>query len=40
MRTTPASRAFTEDDIADDVVYDLLEHARLAPNGGNRQAWR
>ena len=40
MRTTPASREFTEDDVADDVLYDILEHARFAPNGGNRQAWR
>src|SRR5215211_7750414 len=40
MRTTPASRQFTEDDVPDDVLYDILEHARFAPNGGNRQAWR
>jgi len=40
MRTTPASREFTADDIPDDVLYDILEHARFAPNGGNRQAWR
>jgi nitroreductase len=40
MRTTPASREFTDDDIPDDTLYDILEHARFAPNGGNRQAWR
>ena len=40
MRTTPAVRAFTDDDIPDDVLYDILDHARFAPNGGNRQAWR
>jgi nitroreductase len=40
MRTTPASREFTEDDLPDDTLYDILEHARFAPNGGNRQAWR
>lgn len=40
MRTTPASREFTGDDLPDDVLYDILEHARFAPNGGNRQAWR
>jgi nitroreductase len=40
MRTTPATRAFTDDDIPDDVLYDVLENARFAPNGGNRQAWR
>jgi nitroreductase len=40
MRTTPASREYTADDLPDDVLYDILEHARFAPNGGNRQAWR
>lgn len=40
MRTTPATREFTDDDLPDDVLYDILEHARFAPNGGNRQAWR
>jgi nitroreductase len=40
MRTTPASREFTQDDIPDQVLYDLLDDARFAPNGGNRQAWR
>ena len=40
MRSTPASREFSEDDVPDDVLYDILEHARFAPNGGNRQAWR
>jgi nitroreductase len=39
MRTTPATREFTDDDIPDDVLYDILEHARFAPNGGNRQGW-
>jgi nitroreductase len=40
MRTTPASRHFTEDEVSDEVLYDILEVARFAPNGGNRQAWR
>lgn len=40
MRTTPATREFTDDDVSDEVLYDLLEDARFAPNGGNRQAWR
>jgi nitroreductase len=39
MRTTPASRELTDEDVPDDVLYDILEHARFAPNGGNRQAW-
>jgi nitroreductase len=40
MRTTPASRDFTDDDISDADLYDILEQARFAPNGGNRQAWK
>jgi nitroreductase len=40
MRTTPASREYTDDDIPDAVLYDILDVARFAPNGGNRQAWR
>jgi nitroreductase len=40
MRTTPSTREFTDDPLPDDVLYDILEHARFAPNGGNRQAWR
>ncbi len=39
MRTTPATRAFTDADLPDDVLYEILEAARFAPNGGNRQAW-
>src|SRR5205823_8431158 len=39
MRTTPATRAFTDDQLPDDVLYDILDDARFAPNGGNRQAW-
>ena len=39
MTTTPATRAFGEGDLPDDVLYDILDHARFAPNGGNRQAW-
>jgi nitroreductase len=40
MRTTPASREFTGEDVPNDVLYQILDHARFAPNGGNRQAWR
>jgi nitroreductase len=39
MRTTPATREFTDDPLPDDVLFDILDHARFAPNGGNRQAW-
>jgi nitroreductase len=40
MRTTPATRVFTDDDLPDDDLYEILDAARFAPNGGNRQAWR
>lgn len=40
MRTTPATREFTEDDLPDSTLYEMLDDARFAPNGGNRQAWR
>ncbi|MGE0881791.1 MAG: nitroreductase family protein [Acidimicrobiia bacterium] len=40
MRTTPATRTFTDDPVPDDVLYDILEVARFAPNGGNRQGWK
>ena len=40
MRTTPATRAFTDAELPDDVLYEILDAARFAPTGGNRQAWR
>jgi nitroreductase len=40
LRTTGAVREFTDQAVDDDTVYRLLETARFAPNGGNRQAWR
>jgi nitroreductase len=39
LRTTGAVRDFLPEPVGDDVVYRLLETARFAPNGGNRQAW-
>jgi nitroreductase len=39
MTTTPATRAFGDDPLPDETLYDVLDHARFAPNGGNRQAW-
>jgi nitroreductase len=40
LRTTGAVREFTDEAVDDATVYRLLETARFAPNGGNRQAWR
>jgi nitroreductase len=39
LRSTGAVRDFTDEPVPDDVVYGLLDTARFAPNGGNRQAW-
>jgi nitroreductase len=39
MRTTPATRAFTDEPVDDEVLYRILDHARFAPSGGNRQGW-
>ena len=39
MRTTPGTRAFTEQPVEDAVLYRMLDHARFAPSGGNRQGW-
>ncbi|MGO9196294.1 MAG: nitroreductase family protein [Acidimicrobiales bacterium] len=40
MRTTGAARAFTEDEVPDAVLRRILDNARYAPSGGNRQPWR
>jgi nitroreductase len=40
MRTTPATRAFTAEPVADEVLYRMLDNARFAPSGGNRQGQR
>ncbi|GAB37339.1 putative oxidoreductase [Gordonia sputi NBRC 100414] len=37
MRTTFASRSYTDDPLPDDVLFDILDVARFAPSGGNRQ---
>lgn len=40
MRTTAAVRDFTDEPVPDDVLRDVLDDARFAPSGGNRQGWR
>lgn len=40
MCTTPATREFTDEPVPDAVLYRILDHARFAPSGGNRQGWR
>ena len=40
MRTAFAARDFTADPVLDDVLEAILDNARFAPSGGNRQGWR
>ncbi|MFL6160175.1 MAG: nitroreductase family protein [Marmoricola sp.] len=40
MRTTAAVREFTDDPLPDDVLHAILDNARFAPSGGNRQGAR
>jgi nitroreductase len=37
MRTTAAVREFTDDPLPDEVLHTILDNARFAPSGGNRQ---
>ena len=39
MITRRSVRRFTDEPVSDEIVKILLETARLAPTGGNRQAW-
>jgi len=40
MRTTFACREYTDEAVSDRQVHDILELARFAPSGGNRQGNR
>lgn len=40
MRSTSAVREFTDDPLPDDVLDRILDNARFAPTGGNRQGVR
>lgn len=40
MRTTGAVREFTDEPVADATIESILDVARFAPSGGNRQSWR
>jgi nitroreductase len=40
MRTTSAVRQFTTDPLPDEILYTILDNARFAPSGGNRQGTR
>ncbi|SPM26648.1 nitroreductase family protein [Mycobacterium terramassiliense] len=40
MRSTPAVREFADDPLPDEVLARILDNARFAPTGGNRQGVR
>ena len=40
MRCAPSTRNFTDEPVARDVLERVLDNARYAPSGGNRQGWR
>lgn len=40
MRTTFAARQFTPAEVSDAQLERILENARFAPSGGNRQGWK
>lgn len=39
MRTTFSCREWTDEPVDDATVHRILDNARFAPNGGNRQGW-
>ncbi|MEO3783813.1 nitroreductase family protein [Actinocorallia sp. B10E7] len=40
LRGTAAIREFTDEPVSDATVYRILDSARFAPSGGNKQGWR
>ena len=40
LRSTGSARVFTDQPVSDDVVAAIVDDARFAPSGGNRQGWR
>jgi nitroreductase len=40
IRTTGSVREFTDEPVSDATVAEILDDARFAPSGGNRQPWR
>ncbi|MBV1876778.1 MAG: nitroreductase family protein [Pseudomonadales bacterium] len=40
MRTTFAAREYTDASLSDELLYEILDNARFAPSGGNRQGAR
>jgi nitroreductase len=40
MRTAGSTRDFRPDPVPAEIVHRVLDNARFAPSGGNRQGWR
>jgi nitroreductase len=40
MRGAPSTRRFTDEPVSDEALARVLDNARFAPSGGNRQGWR
>jgi len=40
LRTTGSVRRFTDEPVTDATLHAILDDARFAPSGGNRQPWR
>jgi nitroreductase len=40
MRCVPSTRRFTDEPVSREVLERVLDNARFAPSGGNRQGWR
>ncbi len=40
MGCAPSTRRFTSQPVPNELLARVLEHARFAPSGGNRQGWR
>ncbi len=40
MHTTFAARDFIDEPVPDRIIYKILDNARFAPSGGNRQGWK
>jgi nitroreductase len=40
MRCAPSTRRFTEEPVSREALERVLDNARFAPSGGNRQGWR
>lgn len=40
MASTFSAREFTDEPVPDATIFRILDRARFAPSGGNRQGWR